>query len=299
MQRFVFLQSLAFPLSNLIYVIGLKVFLEIAPLNTKLANWLESGVYIFGVFVVLSLVRKAALFFIEWSTARTHRSMTLDQGFIPLFKNLITLFVFASGSIMILKYFKYDVMSLLTALGVGSLAIGLAAKETLSNMISGFTLIMDRNFAPGDRINLSGFEGEVETIGLRSTKLRLGNGNTLIVPNAELVNTKILNLSKPSRAGLCSLSLRFSMDFPFSEIKSLCHSVIHEVSLTKKDREQNVTLTSIAEKLQVVRVTFWIADSEENDMATSEYYEKLIPHLKQKAIHLAPSSLTPCASPPR
>jgi small-conductance mechanosensitive channel len=86
------------------------------------------------------------------------------------------------------------VSSLVAALGVGSLAIGLAAQQTIGNMIAGFVLLVDRPFRPGDRIRLAtGESGEVLDVGVRSTRIRLGDRNLLIVPNTELANSRVLN----------------------------------------------------------------------------------------------------------
>ena len=206
-----FFQRLAAPLANLILVVGLHLFTEILPLTGKPALWVDNFVYIVTVYLVLSLVGHICMVGIDLAGKGSNRSTALQQGFIPILSNLVTIFVFTAGAIMLLKHFNYDVLSLLTALGVGSLAIGLAAKETLSNMISGFTLIIDRNLMPGNKINMNGIIGDVDEIGLRSTRIRTGDGNMLIVPNYEMVNTKILNLSLPSPAAVCQVNLKLPL----------------------------------------------------------------------------------------
>jgi small-conductance mechanosensitive channel len=102
----------------------------------------------------------------------------------------------------IAKHFGRDISTLVAALGVGSVAIGLAAQHTLGNMIAGFVLLVDRPFRPGDRIKLaSGESGEVLEVGVRSTRILMPDRNLLIVPNAELVNARVVNFTYPSKAG--------------------------------------------------------------------------------------------------
>ncbi len=286
-QRFSFLERLAPSLSNVLYLFGFRIFGEIAPLHPRVAARLEDAVYVLGVFVVVGLIRRSALSMIEWGTWRVNPSPAMQQGFLPLIQNLITLFVFLMTGIMILKHFNYDVMALLTALGVGSLAVGLAAKETLSNMISGFTLIIDRNLSPGDRINLGGYSGEVGTMGLRSTRIRLDDGNTLIVPNSELVNTKILNLSQPTRAMICDVNLKFSLDIPFQQIKVVCFSVMDEVAKTQKERPRSVHLSALVEGQQMIHVSFWVPEAAMINSAISEFHEKLLLSLAEKQLGTA------------
>jgi MscS family membrane protein len=280
------LSELAPPLSNLIYVIGLRVFAEVAPLSSKLDSWLDSFIYVIAVVIVLHIIRRAALVGIEWSSARSTNSRTLQQGFIPLLRNLITLFVFFTGAIMVLKRFNYDVMSLLTALGVGSLAVGLAAKETLSNMISGFTLIIDRNLRPGDRINLGGSVGDVEEIGLRSTRLKMGDGNTLIVPNSDLVNTKLLNLSMPSRESSCSSNFKVPYNVPFARIKAACTETLAQVEKCNQSRSKWINLSAVTDGYQSITVGFWLKEMDDQGAALTDFHEKLLARFEREQIPL-------------
>jgi small-conductance mechanosensitive channel len=281
------LTALAPSLSHILYILGLTIFSELAPLKAPLNTWLESGIYVVAVVILLSMVRRAALIGVEWSANRSTHSRTLQQGFIPLLRNLITLFVFFTGSIMILKRFNYDVLSLVTALGVGSLAVGLAAKETLSNMISGFTLIIDRNFRPGDRINLggSGGLGDVEEIGLRSTRIRTPDGNTLIVPNSELVNTKILNLSLPTRETTCSTTIKLPLEVPFSRARELCLETIDQVRHAS-GRGKWVNLSMMADGFQSLTIGFWLREMDDASAAVSEFHEKLLTRFQAEQISI-------------
>lgn len=121
------------------------------------------------------------------------------EKFFPLVARVMKLIIFFIALIFIFKHFHQDVQSLVVSLGVGSLAIALAAQETLSNMIAGFVIMTDLPFRVGDRISLSSGEiGDVYEIGLRSTKVRTFDNTLLIVPNAEIIKEKVVNLSYPN-----------------------------------------------------------------------------------------------------
>jgi small-conductance mechanosensitive channel len=120
----------------------------------------------------------------------------IEREYVPLAEKVTTLAVAFIYVIVVAKYFGKDVGSLVAALGVGSLAIGLAAQQTLGNMIAGFVLLVDRPFRPGERIKLAtGEVGEVRDIGVRSTRIRLLDGNLLVVPNSELANSRVVNFA--------------------------------------------------------------------------------------------------------
>jgi small-conductance mechanosensitive channel len=269
-----------------LYIIGFKITVDVAPLSGKIEVWLTDAIYILAVVIFLNLVQRAALIGIEWSTLKTNNSETLQLGFIPLLRNVITLFVFFSGCIMVLKHFNYDVMSLLTALGVGSLAVGLAAKDTLSNMISGFILIIDRNLRPGDRVNLGGTVGDVQEIGLRSTQIKIGDGNTLIVPNSDLVNTKILNLSLPNRETTCSAQIRVPCSTSFESVKALCLSILSQVSQVSRTKGASVNLLSLVDGHQLIQISFWVNEMNESGSALTEFLVQLLDRLNKENIEL-------------
>jgi MscS family membrane protein len=89
----------------------------------------------------------------------------------------------------------YSVSGLLGALGVGGLAMALAAKDTLANLFGGATILIDRPFRPGDWITLPGADGTVEEIGLRSTRIRTFAKTLVSIPNSNLANATVENHS--------------------------------------------------------------------------------------------------------
>jgi len=276
--------------SNILYIIGFRLAIDLAPFHGKVETWVSGGFYVLAVWIFLNFIRKAALIALEWSSLRTNNSETLRFGFIPLLRNLITLFVYFSGVIMVLKHFDYDVMSLVTAFGVSSLAVGLAAKDTLSNMIAGFILIIDRNLRPGDRINLTGMVGDVKEIGLRSTLIKVTDGNTLIVPNSDLVNTKILNLSLPTRDTACSAWIRVPYSIPFDRAKSLCVNILNQIHKTSSGKSPWVNLVSLSEGHQLIHIGFWVSDLNDANTAVSDFHERLLSAFLKEEIPLLPPS---------
>jgi small-conductance mechanosensitive channel len=127
------------------------------------------------------------------------QNATLHRALAPLMNRLVMFVIAALAIIVVLDHFGQNVNSLLTLLGAGSLAIGLAAQDTISNMISGFVIMIDRPFHIGDRIRIpSGEEGDVYEIGMRSTTILDFDNNLIVVPNNDLIRTKIVNYSYPT-----------------------------------------------------------------------------------------------------
>ncbi len=182
----------------LVIAIGSYLAVEMAPLPPRLDDWLSGATFVIGVIVCARLVIHLVALLLTSSVMHVSGSerARLEREYVPLAEKATSLAVSFIVVIVVAKHFGKDVTSLVAALGVGSLAIGLAAQQTLGNMIAGFVLLVDRPFRPGERVRLASSEvGEVVIIGVRSTRIRLLDGNLLTVPNSELANSRVVTFS--------------------------------------------------------------------------------------------------------
>lgn len=119
-----------------------------------------------------------------------------DDQLVPFVKESIkVILVIFSVFFMLGAIFKLNIASLIAGLGIGGLAIALAAKESLENLLGSFTIFLDKPFVIGDLIRINGIEGKVEKIGFRSTRLRTPEKSYVTVPNKKLVDSELDNLS--------------------------------------------------------------------------------------------------------
>ncbi len=124
----------------------------------------------------------------------------LDDKFIPLFKRITVTIIWAVGLIVLLDRIGVNINAFVAALGVGSLAIALAAQDTIANIIAGFLIMVDRPFSVGDKIQLPSDEKvEVLDIGIRRSRFLAENKAIIIVPNLELSKSKIVNFTYGER----------------------------------------------------------------------------------------------------
>lgn len=151
---------------------------------------------VFGAFTWLGVRIIKVLGLIFQRKAKMTESR-IDDQLAPFFRDLaILFFVILMGFVFLGKVFEIDVLTLVTSLGIGGLAIALAAKETLENLFASFALMLDRPFTVGDSINVGGTEGTVEKIGFRSTRLRTVDGSLVTMPNRLLTSQSLDNLSE-------------------------------------------------------------------------------------------------------
>ncbi|MGK0361241.1 MAG: MscS family membrane protein [Bradymonadia bacterium] len=128
---------------------------------------------------------------------RAHESESrTDDQLVILLRKLMRVIVVAVGVVFTLQNLGIDVTSLIAGLGIGGLALALAAKDTAANLFGSITLLVDQPFLVGDAINAAGVEGTVLEIGLRSTKVRSWEDTEVTIPNAALAGSNIENFSR-------------------------------------------------------------------------------------------------------
>lgn len=121
-------------------------------------------------------------------------STKLDDLLIPLIRRTSNMAIWVIALLIILPIYGINISALIATLGVGSLAIALAAQDTIANIISGFMIMVDRPFRLGDRIKLpSGEVVKVLNIGVRRSEFLSEDNAIIIVPNLELSKSKIVN----------------------------------------------------------------------------------------------------------
>ncbi len=120
----------------------------------------------------------------------------LDDSLVPLLRTTMRLFVTAVGVLFVLQNLDVNVSSLVAGLGLGGLAIALAAQDTVRNVLGGATIFADKPFEVGDWVVVDGVEGTVETVGFRSTRVRTFYNSLVSVPNGNLMNAGIDNMGQ-------------------------------------------------------------------------------------------------------
>jgi MscS family membrane protein len=125
----------------------------------------------------------------------THEGV-LDMHLLPIIRKALKIFVIVVAALVTTQNLGMNVTGLLASLSIGGLAVGLAAQDTLSNLFGAVAIFADKPFRVGDRIQLDNIDGEVEAIGLRSTRVRNLDGFLVTVPNRTMANANIINISK-------------------------------------------------------------------------------------------------------
>jgi len=176
------------------------------PLEWKLVPVEEFGlrqviVKGYQILLILSvtwiLLRFIEFFAQEFAKKAERTESALDDQLVPFFKELVKVLMVIFSIFLILGVvFKLNVASLIAGLGIGGLAVALAAKESLENLFASFTIFLDRPFVAGDVIQVGSIVGKVEKVGFRSTRIRTLEKSFLTVPNKMLIDQALDNLTR-------------------------------------------------------------------------------------------------------
>lgn len=163
-------------------------------LSARADRIVQAAIIVFAIGVLTIVATRLAVGLTRLYTSR-------DDTTVPsstIFVNIVRFAVVAVGLLVALNALGVSIAPLLAALGVGGLAVALALQDTLSNLFSGLQLIGSRQISPGEYIALeTGEEGYVEDLTWRFTTIRQLSNNLVVIPNAQLATSRIINYDKP------------------------------------------------------------------------------------------------------
>jgi MscS family membrane protein len=164
----------------------------------------------------------------------------LDDQLMPILQKGTKLAVWSIGIIVALNNAGYDVGALIAGLGIGGLALAMAAKDTVSNIFGGFTIFSDRPFKLNDRVKVVGFDGTVVDIGVRSTRLKTLEGRIVTIPNSTFSDSAVENVSlEPSRKVVLNLGLTYDTT---PEQMQVAMTILKDLAAANAALEENVSI---------------------------------------------------------
>lgn len=189
--------------------------------DVTVASFLEKTGATLYVVVICLLLSGIATALTEIShDVATRNGKPVSQAIYLFYRQAIRAGAVILGLFMILKVWGFDISSLLTGIGIGGLAISLAAQETFANLIGGITIMADRAFEIGDYISTPDIDGIVENIGFRSSRIRTFTQAVVTVPNAKLSNSFITNYSRMGKRRI-RFTVSVTYDTPAEKLEQL------------------------------------------------------------------------------
>lgn len=246
---------------------------------------IENIIFILSIGFASYIAFRAIVFFFQKYVERSQEDTQLDANFTSLLSKLLKLVIFIIALIIILDRFGININSFIVSLGIGSLAVALAAQETLANIIAGIVILIDRPFRIGEKIQTSnGTVGTVEQIGIRSSRLITLDGKILIVPNTELTKTSVINLSYDST----NYKIRFAFIVPFdikaADVRNKINENIFNCTDILKEPAPSFVFSKFYPSNYEMILICWCRNEDNTTQVENEAKECVLESLKELGI---------------
>jgi small-conductance mechanosensitive channel len=206
------LQAALWPIRILLVAIAVYAVKGLSLLSLTLERFAGTAVSVLGA-VAVAFFAYRLLDVLEYELTRfaKREDTKLDLNFVKLIRMITRVLVVVFGAIYILQAITGKPLNaLLAGLGIGGLAVALAAQDTLKNFFGSIMIMLDKPFVVGDRVTVDGVDGPVEDIGFRSTRIRTFPGHLVAVPNEKMARINIENIGRrPSIRRLTNITITY------------------------------------------------------------------------------------------
>ncbi len=195
----------------------------------------------------------------------------LDDQLLPLIRKSAKTVIAILAAILVLSNLGYDIMSILAGLGIGGLALALAAQDAVRNVLGGVALFWDKPFQIDDFVEIDGKTGTVSEVGVRSTRLKTVGGTTVVMPNSTVADTMLENYStRTARRQVVTIGLTY--ETTADQMDRAMEIIAETVKGVKGTKEDDIMIRFVnfgAFSLDLESV-YWITDNENWKMIVHE-----------------------------
>ncbi len=240
------------------------------------------------VWILLRIIDFMGLVFMHRASLTDSKT---DDQLVPFVRELIKFLTVVIGFFVTLGVvFELDIAAIVAGLGIGGLAIALAGKETVENLFASFTIFADKPFVVGDLVRADGIEGVVEKVGFRSTRLRTLDKSIISVPNKNMIDGPLDNLSLRTYRRL-KFTVGLTYDTPAEKLRVICEEVTDFINAHPKtsDTDNLVIFEEFADSSLNLMVLYFVEMMSYNEymQIRQEINYKIMEVVKKHAAEFA------------
>ncbi|HKJ37956.1 MAG TPA: mechanosensitive ion channel family protein [Anaerolineales bacterium] len=236
------------------------------------------GLVVFLVFYLFWRISKLIM-------RRTLRDSTLDETTYSFVETAAKYIVLTIGMVSALDAVGINTGALLASLGIVGVTIGFAARDSLSNFISGIIIFIDRPFVLGDLVEIDDKYGRVSEITLRSTRVVTSDGRMLAVPNTEIVNKTVASYTNFPNLRL-DIPLTIAVDEDIEKTRQSLLKLVDDDPEYLNDPEARVIVTALNDYNIAIELQAWLKDERQHVEKRSELREKAFNALTRAGVNM-------------
>lgn len=251
------------PVKVVAFVIFLHIGLRVFSWPTWVEDFLSKGLKLIVAASLTYVSLKAVdLFMGVWrERSVSAEDRALDDQLFPIIRKSLKVFVVILGVLMTCQNLGLNITSIIALGSVGGLAVGLAAQDTLANLFGAISVFIDKPFRVGDRIKLADADGTVESIGLRSTRIRNLEGHLITVPNKTMGSAAITNITqRPNIKTVMNIGITY--DLPVEKVKRAVDLLTQIYKSHPKTGDLVVSFDKFADSALNILVVHWWSSTD-------------------------------------
>jgi MscS family membrane protein len=246
------------PIKVIAFVIFLHIGLQVFRWPLWIEVWISRALQlIVASSITYMLVKLIDILVTHWrKRAAAKGERTFNDQLFPLISKALKTFIVVIAVLVTFQNMGLNITSMLASLSIGGLALGLAAQDTVANFFGAVSVFADKPFQIGDNVKLEAIEGSVESIGLRSTRIRNPDGYLITVPNKTMGNATIVNITRrPTIRTIMDLGLTYAT--PVAKVRRAVE-ILNEVYKNHPNtKDLIVSFNQFAASSLNIRVIHW------------------------------------------
>jgi MscS family membrane protein len=246
------------PIKIVAFVIFLHIGLQVFRWPDWIEIWISRGLQlIVACSLTYMLIKLIDVLVVHWrKRAAAKGEKTFNEQLFPIISKALKTFVVIIAALVTSQNMGLNITGVLASLSIGGLALGLAAQDTVANLFGAVAVFVDKPFQIGDNVKLEAVEGTVETIGLRSTRIRNPDGHLITVPNKTMGNATIINITRrPSVRTIMDIGLTY--DTPAAKVRRAVEILTEVYKNHPKTKDLIVSFNQFAASSLNIRVIHW------------------------------------------
>jgi len=267
-----------------IYTLFLALFTSFLFERNKLINYATDSFYsistlLFFIFLYRSINKILEKIFIKEKDKEIRSFLSFSKSFTKFFFLILAFF-------QILLIWEVNITPLLASAGIAGIALALGAQQLLSNLFGGVNLFLDKSIKVGDKVIYNGRVLWVEEINIRTTKFRTLENTYLIVPNSQLANSVIENVTQPLKAKNVRINIEVAYGSDIEKVKKVLKKVAERNSKRIKDEDVEVWFYELGEYSLRFLVVFKVPSADDMWPARCEFIENVYKELSKEGIEI-------------
>jgi len=292
----IIVESLEVPLVTTVSLVGFSILTSI-PAVTENTFLTEAQVATFVGKPAISIIALVWAFYLNRVVNRIVRKINKegksseDHGrayeFAPVFSNVWTIIVFIIAGALVLALWDYDISPILGAAGIAGIALGVAAKETVSNFLGGLALYVDDTYTIGDYLETdTGEAGTVVAVGIRSTTLRTRDHIQITLPNSRLNAERIVNRSAPRKKIRLRIDVSVAYGTDIDLLEELLVDIAEEEDLVLSTPKPRTFFVEFGDSALEYMLVCWIGRPEREPQARHRLNRGIYKRCRERDIEI-------------